>query len=141
MYVVEISNTNIHTVTKDTLRELAKEKEIEITTEVVDIDPGASKLVEKLELNMSGQTVHNRICTKIDASKVTIENYPTIHDLRPGTSVCFDVIPVQNQKVIKPVSEPKVYKARVNVLGDGSVLNSGIAYFLVPGEIEQEIVN
>ena len=141
MYVVEISGTNIHTVTKDTLRELAKEKEIEITTEVVDIDPGASKLVEKLELNMSGQTVHNRICTKIDASKVTIENYPTIHDLRPGTSVCFDVIPVQNQKVIKPVSEPKVYKARVNVLGDGSVLNSGIAYFLVPGEIEQEIVN
>ena len=141
MYVVEISNTNIHTVTKDTLRELAKEKEIEITTEVVDIDPGASKLVEKLELNMSEQTVHNRICTKLDASKVTIENYPTIHDLRPGTSVCFDVIPVQNQKVIKPVSEPKVYKARVNVLGDGSVLNSGIAYFLVPGEIEQEIVN
>ena len=141
MYVVQLTNDNIHTVTKDTLRELAKEKEIEITTEVVDIDPGASKLVEKLELNMSGQTVHNRICTKIDASKVTIENYPTIHDLRPGTSVCFDVIPVQNQKVIKPVSEPKVYKARVNVLGDGSVLNSGIAYFLVPGEIEQEIVN
>ena len=141
MYVVEISGTNIHTVTKDTLRELAKEKEIEITTEVVDIDPGASKLIEKLELNMSGQTVHNRICTNIDASKVTIANYPTIHELRPGTSVCFDVIPVQNQKVIKPVSEPKVYKARVNVLGDGSVLNSGIAYFLVPGEIEQEIVN
>ena len=90
---------------------------------------------------MSEQTVHNRICTKLDASKVVKQDYPMINDLMPGTSVCFDVIPVQNQKVIKPVSEPKVYKARVNVLGDGSVLNSGIAYFLVPGEIEQEVVN
>ena len=123
------------------IRAISKNMPIQITTEVVDIDPGASKLVEKLELNMSEQTVHNRICTKLDASKVVIQNYPMINDLMPGTSVCFDVIPVQNQKVIKPASEPKVYKARVNVLGDGSVLNSGIAYFLVPGEIEQEIVN
>ena len=141
MYVERISDTNIHSVVKDTLRELAKEKEIQITTEVVDIDPGASKLIEKLELNTSGKTVHNRICTDIDMSNVVIQDYPAIKDLLPGTSVCFDVIPVQNQNVIKPESEPRVYKARVNVLGDGSVLNSGIAYFLVPGEISQEVVN
>ena len=141
MYVAKLTDTNIHTITKDTLRTLALEKEIQVTTEVVDIDPGASALIDRLEVNTSGAKVHNRICTSIEAGKIVSQQYPSIKDLRPGTSICFDVIPKDKQEVVKPEVDPKVYKARINVLGDGSVLNSGIAYFLVPGGVEQEIVN
>ena len=123
------------------IRSISKNMPVQITTEVTDIDAGASKLVARLEVNTSGETVNERICTNIDVSKIVSQQYPAINNMLPGTSLCFDVIAVQNQQVIKPQTEAKVYKARISVLGDGSVLNSGIAYFLVPGEISNNVVN
>ena len=142
MYVAPLTQNNINTVTRDMLLKIAHDKEIQITTEVEDIDAGASQLIDHLEVNVSGDTVHGRVCTKIeDTSKITSDQYPTINGMKPSTTLCFDVIPVENQKVIQPLEVPKVYRAKINVLGDGSVLNSGIAYFLVPSEISQDIVN
>ena len=142
MYVAPLTQNNINTVTRDMLLKIAHDKEIQITTEVEDIDAGASQLIDHLEVNVSGDTVHGRVCTKIeDTSKITSDQYPTINGMKPCTTLCFDVIPVENQKVIQPLEVPKVYRAKINVLGDGSVLNSGIAYFLVPSEISQDIVN
>ena len=141
IYVSPLVQKNIDTVTRDMLLKIAHDKEIQITTEVVDLDPNASKLVDRLEVNISGETVQNRICTPIDASKIVSAQYPTINGIRPSSTLCFDVIPVDNQEVIEPLSEPKVYRARINVMGDGSVLNSGVAYFLVPSKISQEVVN
>ncbi len=141
MYVAYIDNVNINTVVRDMLLKIAQEKEIHITTEVVDIDENAAKLVDHLEVNTSGATVNNRICTEIDASKIVSQQYPMINGMKPSTTLCFDVIPVENQEVIAPQADPKVYRARVNVLGNGSVLNSGIAYFLVPSKISQTIIN
>ena len=141
MYVAYIDASNIHTVVRDMLLKIAQEKEIHITTEVVDIEENAAKLVDHLEVNTSESTVNNRVCTKIDATKIESQQYPTINGMKPSTTLCFDVIPVENQEVIAPQADPKVYRARINVLGNGSVLNSGIAYFLVPSKISQTIVN
>ena len=141
MYVAYIDASNIHTVVRDMLLKIAQEKEIHITTEVVDIEENAAKLVDHLEVNTSESTVNNRVCTKIDATKIGSQQYPTINGMKPSTTLCFDVIPVENQEVIAPQADPKVYRARINVLGNGSVLNSGIAYFLVPSKISQTIVN
>ena len=142
MYLYLVAEETIQKQVKKALLAVAKDKEIQITTEVEDIDAGASQLIDHLEVNVSGDTVHGRVCTKIeDTSKITSDQYPTINGMKPSTTLCFDVIPVENQKVIQPLEVPKVYRAKINVLGDGSVLNSGIAYFLVPSEISQDIVN
>ena len=128
--------------TKEAVKEISRNMPMNITVEVQDIDgDGASAFVDHLELNLSGEKVKNRICTKIDTGKIntTDAKFPGITGLLPGTSVCYDVIPVQNQKIKAPSNEPKVYRARVVVKGDGSVLNSGIAYFLVPPLVEQDI--
>ncbi len=136
LYVDQLTNTNIHTVTRQTLLDLAKEKTLQITTEKADIDANASKLVQKLVLNKTGATVQGRKCTSIANTISPTGDLPGIKDLLPGTSVCYDVYPVQNQSIFPATTEPQVKKARIYVKGDGSVLNSGIAYFLIPPVIE-----
>ena len=135
LYLTSITNTNLNTQAVAMIREIAKNMPIQITTEKADIDANASKLIEKLVLNKSGATVQGRKCTNI-TNTVTTGNLPGIKDLLPGTSVCYDVIPVQYQSIFPATTEPQVKKARVYVKGDGSVLNSGIAYFLIPPVIE-----
>ena len=118
------------------IRSIAKNMPIQITTTKEDIDKNASKLIEKLVLNKSGINVQGRLCTKITNTVSPSGNLPGIKDLLPGTSVCYDVVPVQNQSIFPATNEPQVVQARIKVLGDGSVLNSGIAYFLIPPKIE-----
>jgi hypothetical protein len=56
-------------------------------------------------------------------------------DVLPGTPVCFDIIPAQNESV-PPEAIPKVYQAYVDVVGDGvTVLDTRIIYFLVPPSV------
>ena len=84
-----------------------------------------------------GDKVQNRVCAKITNPLTnTSTKYPGISNLLPGTVVCYDVIPVASQSIFPATKEPQVFKARVKVSGDGSVLNSGIAYFLVPPVID-----
>jgi hypothetical protein len=56
-------------------------------------------------------------------------------DVLPGTPVCFDIIPAENESV-PPEAIPKVYRAYVDVVGDGvTVLDTRIIYFLVPPSV------
>jgi hypothetical protein len=56
-------------------------------------------------------------------------------DVLPGTPVCFDIIPAQNESV-PPQAIPKVYQAYVDVIGDGvTVLDTRVIYFLVPPSV------
>jgi hypothetical protein len=56
-------------------------------------------------------------------------------DVLPGTPVCFDIIPAQNESVL-PEAVPKVYEAYVDVIGDGiTVLDTRVIYFLVPPSV------
>lgn len=122
------------------IRSIAKNMPIQITTTKEDVEgpmhKGANKLIERLVLNTSGDEVQGRLCTKITNTVSPSGKLPGIKDLLPGTSVCYDVIPVQNQSIFPATNEPQVVQARIKVLGDGSVLNSGIAYFLIPPKIE-----
>jgi hypothetical protein len=53
-------------------------------------------------------------------------------DVIPGTPVCFDIIPAQNDTVA-PSSIPVIYTAFVDVIGDSvTVLDTREVYFLVP---------
>lgn len=122
------------------IRSIAKNMPIQITTTKEDVEgprhKGANKLIERLVLNTSGDKVQGRLCTKITNTVSPSGKLPGIKDLLPGTSVCYDVVPVQNQSIFPATNEPQVVQARIKVLGDGSVLNSGIAYFLIPPKIE-----
>ena len=119
------------------VREIAKNMPVDITATVEDIDAGAKDLVAGLEVNLTGTTAQNRVCTII-TNEIVKDKYEGVKGLMPGQVLCYDVIAVQNQSIFKPdKTEPKVYKARIKVMGDGSVLNSGIAYFLVPPVFEQ----
>lgn len=127
---------------KEGIRAISKNMPIQITTEKSDIDENAAQLVDKLVLNTSGEKIQNRICTNISNTITPVGQLPGIKDLKPGTSVCYDVYPVQSQSVFPATDEPQIKKARIFVKGDGSVLNSGIVYFLIPPKTPStEIVN
>ena len=53
----------------------------------------------------------------------------------PGTPVCWDVIPLQNDTVM-PLPTPQIFEARLTVFGDGSPLDSRKVFFLIPPVIE-----
>jgi hypothetical protein len=58
----------------------------------------------------------------------------TFIDVLPGTPICFDIIPKQNDTV-PPATEPIIYTAYIDVIGDGiTVLDTREVYFLVPPE-------
>jgi hypothetical protein len=56
----------------------------------------------------------------------------TFLDVTPGTIVCFDVIPKQNDTVA-PTEDPQTFMATIRVWGDHvTVLDERDVYFLVP---------
>ncbi len=141
LYLAAIHNEDIKEKTVSMVRKLAKGMNLHITSGVEDMDADASKLVKGLQLNVTDESVQGRNCTKIDASLVSSDAFPGIEKLAPGTTVCFDVLPVDYQEIFPPKDEPQVKKAKINIFGDGSMLNSGIAYFLIPPEIQEDLVN
>lgn len=135
LFMAQIDDSTMNTKSLELIRKLTKEQLLNITVDVEDIDSNASKLVDKLIVNNSGQSVQNRICTDVSSKVDTTNPFQSIDKLKPGTSVCYDIIPVQNQSFILPdPTETMIYKAKINVRGDGSVLNSGTAYFVVPAD-------
>ncbi len=54
--------------------------------------------------------------------------------LRPGTPVCWDVVPRRNTTV-EPTEEPLLFEAKLTVYGDGSPLDERTVYFLVPPRV------
>ena len=137
-FTYKATDTAVAEKTKLAILDIAKNMPIQITTTKEDRPgfSGAKKLIKELKLNTSGDKVQGRLCTKITNTVSPSGNLPGIKDLLPGTSVCFDVVPVQNQSIFQATSEPQVVQAEIKVLGDGSVLNSGIVYFLIPPKIE-----
>ncbi|MBR4986867.1 MAG: hypothetical protein IKY83_14130 [Proteobacteria bacterium] len=136
LYLAEIKDANIKEKTVSIVRKLAKDMNLHITTEVEDVDKNAAKLIKSLKVNVTDEAVQGRSCTKVQG--ISNETFPSIDKIAPGTSICFDVIPVDNQELFKPTEEPQVVKAKIKIMGDGSTLNSGIAYFLIPPKIHEE---
>jgi hypothetical protein len=63
----------------------------------------------------------------------------TFVGILPGTPVCFDITPRMND-IIEATEEPQVFKAYIDVVGDGiTVLDSRDVYFLIPPHIDDTI--
>ena len=139
LYLAEIDDEDIKEKTVSIVRKLAKGMNLHITTEVEDVDENAAKLIQALRVNVTDDVVQGRSCTKVQG--ISDESFPSIEKIAPGTSICFDVIPVDNQELFPPTEEPQIVKAKVKIMGDGSMLNSGIAYFLIPPEVHEEHIN
>ncbi len=105
---------------------------IEATDEPED-DGDALPFIDYLEVNVSGMGS----CTMVSPTEDT--NADGFDDafpaLTPGTSVCWDVVPITND-IVEPTLSPLVYKARLTVYGDGSPLDERLVFFLVPPRIE-----
>lgn len=138
LYLAEIDDASIEQETISIVRKLTKGMNLHITSGVEDVDKGAAQLVKALNVNITDAEVQGRTCTKVTGEG---EPFQSIKKLAPGTSVCYDVIPLDYQEIFPATEEPQVLRAKIKVMGDGSTLNSGIAYFLIPPEIQEEHIN
>ncbi len=128
----------------DAIRELANNTPLDITAVARDdtsdaID--ALQFVDRIETNTTGGIADPR-----DATRVCVGGLPTADtdadgvmetftDVRPGTPVCFDIVPAMNVAV-EPSGEPVLVRAFVDVLGDGvTVLDTREVYFLIPPDL------
>lgn len=128
----------------DAITTLASSTPLDITARARDVVEGpadtvdATIFIERIEPNTTGGIADpsdpTLICvgglptTDVDGDGFA-ETYP---DVAPGTPVCFDIVARRNSTVM-PTAEPQVFRAQVDVVGDGiTVLDTRDVYFLVP---------
>ncbi|MCB9614538.1 MAG: hypothetical protein H6722_19030 [Sandaracinus sp.] len=120
---------------EDAIDEVVNGVPLRVTIEATDEDGDAGdalQFIDYLEVNSSGGP-----CTAVTPLEDTDgdgrnDAFPAV---RPGTSVCWDVVPARNETVMPELS-PLVFRARLTVRGDGSPLDARTVYFLVPPRIE-----
>ena len=90
--------------------------------------------VDHIEANTVG--VPGR-CDAVPAVDTNGDGYrDTFQGVRPGTPVCFDIIVKQNDTV-PPTAMPQMFRANLQVLGDGfTPLDTRDIFFLVPPLIQ-----
>ncbi len=128
----------------DAIRQLAENTPLDITAVARDdtsdaID--ALQFIDRIETNTAGGVADPR-----DATRICVGGLPTADvdgdgvmetfpDVRPGTPVCFDIVPTMNVGV-RPTGEPVLVRAFIDVLGDGvTVLDTREVYFLIPPDL------
>ena len=116
------------------------QSEFRVTIEAAeepDDDGDALRFVDFLEINGSGGA-----CTPVSPTEDTdlapwgVDGHDDAFPrLVPGTSVCWDVVPIMND-IQEPALTPLVYKARLTVRANGSPVDSRLIFFLIPPRIE-----
>ena len=138
LYIAQTQGSTINQDTIKMIKAMTKNMNMHITSTAEDIDEGAAQLVAALNVNITDAEAQGKVCTKV-SDIIHTGKFEEIAKLQPGLSVCYDVVALDNQEFFKPTKDPLVLKARIKVMGDGSTLNSGIAYFLIPPVFEEEI--
>ncbi len=117
---------------------------LDVSAQAVDLaDAGetidaVAAFVDHLEPNSAGAP--GLSCTSgyttSDYAGIDGDSFPdTFLRVRPGSPVCFDIIPKQNDTVPATLV-PQVFRAQINVIGDGfTPLDDRVVYFLVPPRI------
>ena len=121
--------------TVNAVRALAQ-SEFEVTIDAADEpddDGDALRFIDYLEVNVSGMGACTAVAPTTDRDADGHDD--TFPALRPGTSVCWDVVPVMND-IQEPADSPLVYKARLTVRANGSPVDSRLVFFLIPPRIE-----
>ncbi|HJK95442.1 MAG TPA: hypothetical protein RMH26_32195, partial [Polyangiaceae bacterium LLY-WYZ-15_(1-7)] len=135
--VYDGDGAGVTTAVTDAINEIVNGVPIRVTIEATD-EPGddgdALQFIDYLEVNTSGDPAG---CSMVSPTEDTDgDTYDdAFPSLTPGTSVCWDVVPITND-IVEPGTAPLVFEARLTVFGDGSPLDSRQVYFLVPPEIE-----
>jgi hypothetical protein len=117
---------------------------LDVSARAVDlVDPGdtvdaVAAFVDHLEPNAAGApglTCTGGFATS-DYAGIDADSFPdTFLNVTPGSPVCFDIIPKQNDTVPATLA-PQVFRAQINVIGDGfTPLDDRVVYFLVPPRI------
>ncbi len=137
----DAGETSIDGAVVDAIARLASSTPLSVTARAVDLDDDgvdATVFIDRIEPNVAGGVADRR-----DPSRVCVGGLATFDSdgdgardgfdsLAPGTEVCFDIVPRRNDTV-PPREEPRIFRARVEVVGDGvTVLDSRTVYFLVP---------
>ncbi len=135
--------SGLSTAVTDAVRRAA-EVPLDVSAQAVDIAvPGetvdaVAAFLDRLETRSTaapgltcttGLAVYDRAGIDSDAAPDTFRDVP------PGSPVCFNIFPKMNTTVM-PTTDPQIFEARVNVLGDGfTPLDNRRVYFLVPPRI------
>jgi hypothetical protein len=133
---VQGSEASVTAAVTDAVRNIASNVPIFVSVTVEDMpddDGDALQFVDYLTVNVSGEGECTAVRSVADTDG---DSYPdAFPSLLPGTPVCWDVVPRENDRV-EPTAEPLIFRARIVVRGDGSVLDQRTVYFLVPPRIE-----
>lgn len=142
----EIANngTGIGDQVVDAIEILAGQVVMDISARAVDVVESATdtvdttRFVERIEPNTAGgveDPAHpGMVCVGgLPVSDADGDSYNDVFtDVLPGTIVCFDIVPRQNDSV-PPATEPQLFRGQVEVLGESvTVLDTRDVYFLVP---------
>jgi hypothetical protein len=121
------------------IRNIAENVPIFVSIEredVPDDDGDALQFIDRLEVDVSGEGECTTVRSVADTDGDGFDDaFPSI---LPGTPVCWDVVPRENDRV-EPATRPLLFRARLVVRGDGSILDARTIYFLVPPRIDLPI--
>ena len=147
-FVTPGDGTGIGDQVVEAVQLLANQAPIDVTADGRDLDDDgvdATIFIRRIEANVVGGVADPRdpelVCASgLLASDMDDDGYPdTFPDLVPGTIVCFDIIPEMNTTV-EPTGDPQIFKAAVDVIGDGvTVLDTREVFFLVPPVVDNPI--
>ena len=128
------SGLGIDMVVTDAINEIVEGVPLRVTIDAVDMpgDAGDSlQFIDRLQTNTTDMGCSAVATEDTDADGFD-DAFPAV---TPGTPVCWDVIPLQNDTVM-PATVPLVFEAQLAVYGDGSPLDSRRVFFLIPPHIE-----
>ncbi len=112
---------------------------IDVSTVFEDDDTDAVNTAEafldRIEANEDGDA--GRMCAPRAGEDTDADTFPdTFREVDPGDRVCFDVI-VRENVTVEQTLEPQVFRATVNVLGDGfTPLDEREVVFIVPPAVQ-----
>jgi hypothetical protein len=131
------SSGTVSTGVVDQIRSLANATRFDINVVYMDdasdgVDTWAA-FVDHIEANTAGDAA--RGCDPRPADDTDSDGWPdTFRMVEGGTRVCFDIIVKQNDTVV-PLTTPQLFRATLQVLGDGfTPLDERDVFFLVPPE-------
>ena len=138
-------STTVDAAVVTAISTLAASTPLDITAQARDDTTdaiNALSFISRLETNTHGGVTDPRDMTQICVGGLPVADlHPvdgvndTFPNVRPGTPVCFDIVPAMNTTVM-PGPDPILVRAYIDVLGDGiTVLDTREVFFLIPPEI------
>jgi hypothetical protein len=135
VFAASTTGTGIDTVVTNAINEIVEGVPLRVTIGATDEPDDAGDALQFIPDMPTDSLMTNTTgtgCTALPTEDADMDgvqdSFPSV---TPGTPVCFDVVPVQNDTVM-PTTTPQVFRARLTIYGDGSPLDARIVYFLVP---------